>query len=236
MAPPETRGDRPLTLVLGNKNYSSWSLRAWLMLKQVAMPFEEVVIPLRTAETRATLMRYSPSGKAPCLIDGETTVWESLAIGEYLAEQFPAAGLWPADAQARAYARAIANEMHGGFIPLRRAMPMNIRASLPGYGMAAGVQDEINHIEAIWRDTRARFGAEGEMLFGRFTIADAMFAPVASRFQTYGVTLGESARRYADALLAWPAMKDWIAAANAEPWMIPDFEKDGVNGPTAPPE
>jgi glutathione S-transferase len=234
MASPETRGDKPLTLVIANKNYSSWSLRAWLMLKQVGVPFEEVVIPLRMPETRAAIMRYSPSGKAPCLIDGDVTVWESLAIGEYLAERFPAANLWPTDPRARALARAIANEMHGGFIPLRRSMPMNIRTNMPGWGMGSGVQDDINRIEAIWRDTRSRFGADGDMLFGHFTIADAMFAPVASRFHSYGVVLGGTASAYADALLAWPAMREWIAAAHAESWMIPDFEKDGINGPAAP--
>ena len=235
MAPPETRDHAPLTLVIANKNYSSWSLRAWLMVKHVGVPFEEVVVPLRMPETRAAIMRYSPSGKTPCLVDGDITVWESLAIGEYLAERFPDAGLWPADTAARALARAISNEMHGGFIPLRRAMPMNIRAHMPGWGMGPGVQEEINRIEAIWRDTRTRFGAGGDMLFGHFTIADAMFAPVASRFRTYGVTLGETATAYGDALLAWPAMKEWIAAANSESWMIPDLEKDGVNGPTPPP-
>jgi glutathione S-transferase len=234
MASPETRGDKPLTLVIANKNYSSWSLRAWLMLKQAGVPFEEIVIPLRMPETRAAVMRYSPSGKAPCLIDGEVTVWESLAIGEYLAERFPAADLWPTDPRGRALARAIANEMHGGFIPLRRAMPMNIRTNMPGWGMGPGVQDDINRIEAIWRDTRSRFGAGGDMLFGHFTIADAMFAPVASRFHSYGVVLGGTASAYADALLAWPAMKEWFAAAQAESWMIPDFEKDGINGPAAP--
>lgn len=234
MAAPETRGDRPMTLVIANKNYSSWSLRAWLMLKHVGVPFEEVVVPLRMPDTRAEIMRYSPSGKAPCLIDGEITVWESLAIGEYLAERFPEPRLWPEDRAARALARAIANEMHGGFIPLRRSMPMNIRATMPGWGMGPGVQDEINRIETIWRDTRTRFGAGGDMLFGHFTIADAMFAPVASRFHTYGVVLGGTASAYADALLALPIMKEWIAAAKAESWMIPDFEKDGVNGPTPP--
>lgn len=234
MAPPDQRDDAALTLVIANKNYSSWSLRAWLMLKHVGVSFQEVVVPLRTPETRAAIMRYSPSGKAPCLVDGDVTVWESLAIGEYLAERFPQAGLWPADAGARAVARSIANEMHGGFIPLRRAMPMNMRASLPGYGRADGVQEEINRIEAIWRDMRSRFGAGGTMLFGTFTIADAMFAPVASRFRTYGVTLSETAEDYAEALLALPAMQEWAAAAEAEPWMIPDLEKGGANGPVAP--
>lgn len=234
MANADSRTAAAMTLVIANKNYSSWSLRGWLALKHVGVPFEEVVVPLRTPETRATIMRYSPSGKAPCLVHGDTTVWESLAIGEYLAECFPDAGLWPQDARARALARAIANEMHGGFMALRRAMPMNMRASLPGYGMAPGVQDEINRIEAIWRETRTHFGAGGDMLFGRFTMADAMFAPVASRFRTYGVSLGETADAYTKALLALPAMKEWMAAAEAEPWMIPDFEKDGVNGPHAP--
>lgn len=234
MAPAESRKQEPLTLVIANKNYSSWSLRAWLMLKQVGVAFEEILVPLRQPDTQAKILRYSPSGKAPCLVHGPITVWESLAIGEYLAERFPASALWPAETAARAFARAIANEMHGGFIPLRRAMPMNIRVSLPGYGMAAGVQDEIDRIAAIWRDCRERFGAGGDMLFGKFTIADAMFAPVALRFQSYGVVLDRTARAYADALLAWPDMTDWIVAAHAEPWMIPDFEKGGINGPTPP--
>lgn len=230
----DSRKDTPLTLVIANKNYSSWSLRAWLMLKHVGVPFEEIVVPLRQPDTRPTILRYSPTGKVPCLIDGPITVWESLAIGEYLAERFPAAGLWPAEAAARAYARAIANEMHGGFIPLRRAMPMNLRARLPGYGRADGVQDEIDRIAAIWRDCRKRFGAGGDMLFGRYTIADAMFAPVAARFQTYGVALDETAAAYAKALLAEPAMAAWTAAAIAEPWTVADFELGGVNGPAAP--
>lgn len=231
---PSAAGYGTLTLVIANKAYSSWSLRAWLALKHVGLPFEEVVVPLRTPETRPTIMRYSPSGKVPCLIHGDITVWESLAIGEYLAETFPEAALWPQDRQARAHARAICHEMHGGFMALRRAMPMNLRVHLPGYGLAEGVQAEINRIESIWRDARDRFGGSDDLLFGRFTLADAMFAPVACRFRSYGVTLSETAERYAQALLALPAMREWAAAAEAEPWMIPDFEKGGVNGPTAP--
>lgn len=238
MAPADQRVDSDFTLVIANKNYSSWSLRGWLAMNQVGVPFQEVVVPLRTPDTRPTILRYSPSGKAPCLVhktaDSTVTVWESLAIGEYLAELFPAVGLWPNDAAARAYARAVANEMHGGFIPLRRAMPMNIRASLPGYGRAEGVQEDINRIEAIWRETRARFGAGGDLLFGAFTLADAMFAPVAFRFRTYAVELGEDATAYMKALLALPAIKQWAAAAESESWMIPDYEEGGVNGPAAP--
>ena len=224
-----------MTLVIANKNYSSWSLRGWLALKQTGAPFEEIVVPLRVPETRETMMRHSPSGKAPCLIDGEIVVWESLAIIEYLAETFPAAGLWPSEAGARAHGRAIASEMHGGFMALRKAMPMNIRESLPGYGMSLdGVQGDVNRVEAIWRDARSRYGAGGDFLFGAFGAADAMYAPVALRFKTYGVTLGESAAAYVEALLAHPPIVEWIAAAEAEPYMIPDYEKGGINGPAGP--
>ena len=224
-----------MTLVIANKNYSSWSLRGWLALKQTGAAFEEIVVPLRVPETREMMMRHSPSGKAPCLINGDIVVWESLAIIEYLAETFPAAGLWPSEASARAHARAIASEMHGGFMALRKAMPMNIRESLPGYGMSLdGVQGDVNRVEAIWRDTRSRFGAGGDFLFGAFGAADAMYAPVALRFKTYGVTLGESAAAYVEALLAHPPIVEWIAAAKAEPYMIPDYEKGGINGPAGP--
>lgn len=224
-----------LKLVIANKNYSSWSLRGWLALKLTGAPFEEIVVPLRVPETRELIMRHSPSGKVPCLIDGDITVWETLAIIEYLAEKFPAAGLWPSEAGARAHARAISSEMHAGFMMLRKAMPMNIRESLPGYGMAQdGVQGDINRIESIWRDARSRYGAGGDFLFGTFSAADAMFAPVALRFKTYGVSLGESAAAYVEALLAHPPLAEWIAAAKVEPWMIPDYEKDGINGPAGP--
>jgi glutathione S-transferase len=235
MAEATEQGSADVKLVIANKNYSSWSLRGWLALKQAGVAFEEIVVPLRVPETREMMMRHSPSGKAPCLIDGAIVVWESLAIIEYLAEKFPAAGLWPSETGARAHARAISSEMHGGFLPLRKAMPMNIRESLPGYGMSLdGVQADINRIEAIWRDARSRYGAGGDFLFGAFGAADAMFAPVALRFKTYGVTLGESATAYAGALLAHPPVVEWIAAAKAEPYMIPDYEKGGVNGPAAP--
>jgi glutathione S-transferase len=222
-------------LVVANKNYSSWSLRGWLAMKLTGAAFEEIVVPLRVPETRELIMRHSPSGKVPCLIHGNVTVWETLAIVEYLAEQFPDAGLWPQDSGARAHARAISSEMHAGFMMLRKAMPMNIRASLPGWGMSQdGVQGDINRVESIWRDARSRYGAGGDFLFGAFSAADAMFAPVALRFKTYGVSLGESAAAYVEALLAHPPLAEWIAAAKSEPWMIPDYEKDGINGPAAP--
>jgi glutathione S-transferase len=225
------------TLVIGNKNYSSWSLRAWLALKATGAAFDEVVVPLREPDTRAAILRYSPSGKAPCLVHGAITVWESLAIGEYLAELFPDAGLWPKNAAARAHARAISAEMHAGFAPLRRALPMNIRVKPnPGFPLTEEVQQDVNRIEAIWRDTRNRFGEPGvdgggPFLFGRFSLADAMYAPVAARFTTYPVALGEEATRYRDVVMGHPFMVEWRAAAQAEPWMIPALELDAQGTP-----
>jgi glutathione S-transferase len=213
-----------LTLIIGNRNYSSWSLRAWLVLKKTGAVFEETVIPLGQPDSREQILRFSPSGLVPVLLHGEWTVWETLAIMETLAELFPDARLWPKDPEARAMARAISAEMHAGFTELRRNMPMNIRASYPGAGMTEAVQRDINRIESIWRDCRKRFGSGGSMLFGSFTIADAMFAPVATRFTTYGVKLGETAEAYVQALAAYPAMGEWTVAAGNEPWIIPDYE------------
>ena len=221
------------TLVVANKNYSSWSLRGWLALKLTGVAFDEVVVPLREPDTRATLLRYSPSGKAPCLIHGAVTVWESLAIGEYLAEVFPDAGLWPKNGAARAHARAIASEMHAGFMALRKGLPMNIRVKKAAFALSEDVQQDINRVEAIWRDARDRFGEGGPFLFGAFGLADAMFAPVAFRFASYGVTVGEQASQYCAALLAHPFMVEWRAAALAEPWMIPAFELDNDGKPSA---
>ena len=212
------------TLIIGNRNYSSWSLRAWLVLKKTGAEFEETVIPLGQPDSREQILRFSPSGLGPVLLHGERTVWETLAIMETLAELFPDARLWPKDPEARAMARAISAEMHAGFTELRRNMPMNIRASYPGAGMTEAVQRDINRIESIWRDCRKRFGSGGSMLFGSFTIADAMFAPVATRFTTYGVKLGETAAAYVKALAAYPAMGEWTVAAGNEPWIIPASE------------
>ncbi len=205
-----------LTIVIGNKNYSSWSLRGWLMVKQTGAPFDEVRVVLDTPTTRADLLRHSPSGRVPVLHDGDVTVWDTLAICEYLAERFPAAGLWPDDRAARARARTVAAEMHAGFAALRDAMPMNCRAHLPGKGRGPGVQDDIDRIAELWRDCRERHGAGGDMLFGDFCAADAMFAPVASRFMTYQVDLDPVSRAYVDAIGSLPAMTEWVAAARAE--------------------
>lgn len=219
-----------LTLALANKAYSSWSLRGWLALKMTGAAFDEVVIPMRQADTRVQILKYSPSGLMPALIDGEVVVWESLAIIEYLAEKFPHAGLWPTDAAARAHARAAASEMHGGFLALRRAMPMNMRRTFPDARIDDDVGAEVNRIQAIWRDARRRFaGASGEgpFLMGAFSAIDAMFAPVASRFTSYPVDLESQAQAYVDAVLAHPPMVEWREAARAEPWMIAEYEDDG---------
>ena len=209
-----------LTLVIGNKNYSSWSLRAWLALEHTGAAFDELRIALDTPTTRADILRHSPAGRVPVLHDGGVTVWESLAICEYLAERFPPARLWPAEEAARARARVASAEMHAGFAALRHAMPMNCRAHLPGKGRAPGVDDDIARLRDIWRDCRARFGAGGDMLFGQFTAADALFAPVVSRFQTYGVSPDPVSQAYAHTVSALPAMQAWVAAARAEPECI----------------
>ena len=188
----ETKNMTKLTLVIGNKNYSSWSLRAWLAMKQAGLEFAEVRIPLDGSTTHEEIRRYSPSGKVPVLIDGDLKVWESLAICEYVAERF-ASDLWPADVVARAHARSICAEMHAGFKNLRENMPMDCRNRYPGEGMTPGVEAEIDRILAIWRECREKFGTGGDMLFGKFTIVDAMFAPVIMRFVTYDVKLNSSA-------------------------------------------
>lgn len=213
-----------LTLVVGNKNYSSWSMRPWLVLKKSGAAFEEIVIPLDRPETRAEIFKHSPSGFVPTLKDDELTIWESLAICEYLAEKFPDANLWPKDPSARAIARSVSNEMHSGFSALRTNMPMNVRGNLPGKGRAPGVQEDINRISAIWRDCRTRFGQGGPYLFGAFSIADAMYAPVCSRFVTYQVDLDADAKAYVNTIWADPAMAAWVEGARREPWVIEKSE------------
>jgi glutathione S-transferase len=209
-----------LTLVLGNKAYSSWSMRPWLMLKHTGAAFREVVIPLRQPDTKAAILEHSPAGRVPVLHDGSITIWDSLAIGEYLAERFPAAGLWPAAPEARALARSISAEMHSGFTDLRANMPMNLKQKSPGAGRTPAVDGDIARITALWNDARTRFGQDGPFLFGGFTIADAMYAPVVTRFDTYGVDLDPISRAYADAVLALPAVREWYADAAREPWEI----------------
>lgn len=209
-----------ITLIIGNKNYSSWSLRAWLALKQTDVPFDEVLIPLDQPDSKAAILAHSPAGQVPILkVNGEL-IWETLAIIEYLAETCPDAGLWPTDPAARAQARAVSAEMHAGFAPLRTHMPMDLRGAYPGQGRGPGVEADVARIVKIWTQCRARFGAGGDFLFGAFGAADAMFAPVVGRLRTFGVDLPEVCAAYRDAVWAHPSMAEWVAAAVAEPWVI----------------
>jgi glutathione S-transferase len=211
------------TLIVGNKRYSSWSLRPWLAMRQAGIPFDEIVIPLYRLESKAALLEQSPAGKVPVLKHDGRAVWDSLAIMEYLAETCPEARLWPADPGVRALARCISAEMHAGFQALRSGMPMDLCAHLPGQPRSDAVVADIERVTAIWRECRTRFGDGGPFLFGTFSIADAMYAPVATRFRTYGVELDAPCQAYADAMLALPAFLAWQAAAMQEPWVITSY-------------
>jgi glutathione S-transferase len=211
------------TLVIGNKNYSSWSLRPWLLLRHHGIAFDEVRLPLDTMEFERDIARWSPSGRVPVLHRGDLVVWDSLAICEYANEAYLDGGGWPRDIAARALARAVSAEMHSGFMALRNALPLNCRRRAKGFVVPSEAQRDIERIARIWRECRARAGA-GEFLFGDFTIADAMYAPVVLRFRTYGVELGDIERRYAAAILALPALREWLAAAEAEGQTLPKYD------------
>jgi len=207
-----------LTLVIGNKNYSSWSLRAWLALKHLGADFEELLIPLDTAETHEEIEQYGPSGRVPVLRDGELTVWDSLAICEYAAE-LTGRG-WPKARAARAVARSVCAEMHSGFGTLRSMWPMNARARNRHTVLTAALEADVERVDEIWNDCRSRFGAAGPWLFGEYTIADAMYAPVVLRFNTYGARISPSARWYMATVLEDGALQQWLQAAKHEPCTI----------------
>ena len=213
-----------LHLVIGNKRYSSWSMRPWLVLKAFDIPFEETVVPLRQPETRAQILKFSLAGKVPVLIDGKTSVWESLAIIEYLAEQFPTHAIWPKDAGARAHGRAIASEMHAGFQPVRQTLPMNLGKRYAAPVLSDELKTNVDRIEESWRTARANFGTGGPFLFGAFSAADAMYAPVVTRFETYQIPVASDTALYMDAIIGHPAFRAWSEAAKLEVWTIPDFE------------
>ena len=205
-----------LKLVIANKNYSSWSMRPWVLLRSAQIPFEEIQLKFGPDVQVVGIERYSPTGKVPLLLVDDEPVWDSLAISETIAELFPEKRLWPQDARARQVARSACAEMHSGFQALRSALPMNIRSSHPGKGMNPGSRRDIERMVSIWQSCRERFGSGGAMLFGEFGVADAFFAPVATRFMTYAVALPPAARAYADALLALPAVREWMDAARCE--------------------
>jgi glutathione S-transferase len=216
------------TLILGNKAYSSWSLRGWLMCKIAGLEFEEAIHDMGADDWKAWVTDRSPSGKVPCLLLEGATIWESLAIGEHLAERNPAT-FYPAAPTARAHARAIASEMHAGFLELRKAMWMNVRRRFPGKRRTEGALGDIARIERIWTETRQRFGASGPYLFGaQFGLADAMYAPVVARFVTWAPELSAASQSYVDAVWQHAWMREWVAAAEAEPWTVARYEDPDI--------
>ena len=215
-----------LTLVIGNKNYSSWSMRPWLAMRASGIAFEEVFIPLYTDDKadKDRILSFSRSGKVPSLVDGDITVWDSLAIIEYLAARFPEARLWPEDRAARAHARSISAEMHSGFLPLRNECGMNLHRPIGAVRLSADARAIIARVEQIWTDWRARYGKAGPFLFGAFTGADAMYAPVVHRFRSYAIKVGPLAQAYMETMMALPAFAEWTKAGLAETLVIEKFE------------
>lgn len=213
-----------LKLVIANKLYSSWSMRPWLVLRAFAIPFEEIVIPLRQPDSRARVLEYSPSGKVPALIDGDQTIWESLAIIETIAESFPGMAIWPKDRDARAHARAISNEMHGGFQTIRQMCPMNLGARYKAPEMTDQLKANVDRLAAIWSEARQKFGKNGPYLYGGFSAADAMYAPVVTRLDSYSIAVDPETRRYMDTILRHPDVAAWRNAALKEPWTIADYD------------
>jgi glutathione S-transferase len=215
-----------LKLVIGNKNYSSWSMRAWLALRAGNIAFEEIFIPLYTDNPadKDRILSFTRSGKVPCLIDGDVAVWDSLSIIEYLAERFPEAKLWPEDRAARAHARSISAEMHSGFLPLRNECGMNLHRAIGSVKLSADARANIARIDQIWSECRTRHSKSGPFLFGAFGAADAMFAPVVHRFRTYAIDVSPAAKAYMETMLALPAFAEWTKAGLAETLRIEKFE------------
>ena len=216
----------PLRLVIGNKAYSSWSFRPWILLAHFKIPFEEIVIPLDHPATRADILKYSPTGRVPCLIDGALKIWETLAICEYVADVRPAKAIWPRAKAGRALARVLASEMHAGFQALRSECPMNFRRAPkpPRQPLSAAALADVARLEAAFADARKKYGKSGPFLFGRFCAADAMFAPVVNRLHVYAIPVSAGTREYMDAMMALPAWKAWEKDAAEETWRIEKYE------------
>jgi glutathione S-transferase len=215
-----------LKLVIGNKNYSSWSMRPWLAMRATGIAFEEIFIPLYTDNKadKDRILSYSPAGKVPTLVDGDVTVWDSLAIIEYLAERFPEAKLWPADRAARAHARSISAEMHSGFMPLRNECGMNLHRPVKPVTLSADAEANVARVQEIWTECRARYGKGGPYLFGAFTAVDAMYAPVVHRLRTYAIKVSPVVQAYMETMIAQPAFAEWTKAGLAETLVIAKFE------------
>ena len=215
-----------LHLVIANKNYSSWSLRPWIAMTMAGLPFDESMILLDTPTMKKEIAEHSGAGRLPVLHHGKITVWETLAILEYLAETFPEKNLWPKSKAARAVARAISNEMHAGFTGLRKACPMDLRRPQKPVVLDEATKADVGRIEEIWRECRKTYGKGGKFLFGKFCNADAMFAPVVTRFETYAIPVAKDTRAYMDAVMATKAFQTWKAAALKETWIVPHDEVD----------
>ncbi len=215
---------KKLKLIIGNKNYSSWSLRPWILLRHFEIPFDEILIPLYEGKYKEQILKYSPNGKVPALVHDSVVIWESLAICQYLAELFPKKKMWPQDLKDRALAYSISQEMHAGFFYLRTNMLCNVRGRYPGKGMTPDSKKDIDRILEIWTTCRNKFKNQGSYLFGHFTVADAMFMPIVTRFRTYGVVLKGIALNYAETMLGLKAFKEWEDAAIKEPWVIKKSE------------
>jgi glutathione S-transferase len=203
-----------MTLVVGSKTFSSWSLRPWILLKQAGIPFKEVVIALNQVSTREQIKKFSPSGRIPVLLHGDVRVWDSLAISEYLHEIFPDRELWPRKAEDRALARSVSAEMHSGFAAMRQQLSMNVTKRFPTPALSDDTQSDLKRVFDIWNDCLSRSG--GPFLFGKFTIADAMYAPVTTRMTTYSIPLTGAIEKYVETMSALPAMQEWVRAAHAE--------------------
>ncbi|MBV8848854.1 MAG: glutathione S-transferase family protein [Methylobacteriaceae bacterium] len=213
-----------LMLVLANKGHSSWSMRPWMVLKHFEIPFEEIVIPMNRPETRAEMLKHAPTGKCPSLRDGSINVWDSLAIIEYLAETYPTFPIWPRGTEARTHARSLSAEMHSGFNALRSECPMNIRRPRRAIKVSDQALADVKRIDEAFGEARKRFGGAGTFLFGEFSAADAMFAPVVNRFDTYDLPVSDATRAYMAAMKALPAWRQWERDAHAEPWRIEHYE------------
>jgi glutathione S-transferase len=217
------------TLVIANKCYSSWSLRPWLLMKQLGVAFDEITIPLDLPDTKEKVLKHSPAGKVPILSDGDVTVWESIAIMEHVGEAY-GAPVWPTDREARAMARSVAAEMHAGFLALRSACPMNLGKKFASRGRGEAVARDVARFSEIVHEARERFGAGGTFLFGAFSAADAMYAPLATRLDTYSIALDPITRAYVDTILSLPAFQEWRSAALKEEWIVPadEVEEDAI--------
>jgi glutathione S-transferase len=214
-----------LTLVIGNKNYSSWSMRPWLALRANDIAFDEVFIPLYTGDAdKQRILSFSHAGKVPTLIDGDVTIWDSLAIIEYLAERFPDKRLWPEDRASRAHARSISAEMHSGFVALRNECGMNLHRPVGAVALSADARADIARVQQVWSECRERYGKLGPFLFGVFGGADAMFAPVVHRFRSYAIPVAPELQGYVDAMVSLPAFQEWTKAGLAETIVIEKFE------------